>query len=167
VRAALGGPLKLAIAVTFFILGALSGYFIKNLGRPDQTKELWDLHFVGLMQDLGILTAIYEENLDLVRQQSDTSAHAHLLALKMLEGSNSVTVPIETKVRVLNGMYLEWEDRPPFVGPEWDSLTGDWVPEWRKDVKANFDYLKWAHGQCNEHPEYDCKQKRGRRVPAT
>lgn len=161
--------MKPIIAVSFLIIGAALGYLGGTHFGSNTTDEVWDLHFVGLLQDLGNLNSIHEGNIDLVRDQSDISAYAHLLAMRALESERSdpMTVPLQSKIRVLNAMYLEWQARPPFSDQDYENLSGDWVSEWRRGVEENYNYLKWAHEQCQEHPEYDCKASRGRREPAT
>lgn len=161
--------MRTVIGVVFFVLGTLVGIVGSSLLRAESNVEAWDTRIEALMSDVGILVAVEESNLDLIRQITDVSAHANLIALRALDSDRGTepTLPIDAKVRVLNALYLEWKARPPFFEQDRDAESGEWQGEFKRDAEENLNYLKWAHGQCVEHPEYACKQDRDRRAPGS
>ncbi len=162
--------MKKTIPVIFALLiGAIAGHYGTKLDQTSNSQEVWDVHFIGLMDELTDIITIKEGDLEQALSLSNLSALHHLTAIRKLDdslGDKNIT-PVDAKARVLKAIYLEWENQDPFD----DILNGDessgWLLDWKKDFELNMLYLESAHKQCMLHKEYDCKTSRGRRGTKT
>lgn len=144
-----------------FILGAAFGLFASSYGPTDESEKNWDAHFSSVMDNLGVLSYIEKGDIDNARLLANITIDASLNRMRRIEGSpsNSFSLPIDTKVRILNAVYFQWKESPPFQDNESFPGTGEWQDEWRQEHNANLVYLAWAREQCVQNPQYDCKNQ--------
>jgi len=129
-------------------------------GNDNLASQLEDAALMGVLEQVVTLSFLGDGKLDELASFSHVSANRYLHLLQEYDGNISDEAWQQSKIRALSALYLL--HAPDEAAPKVDS-GGD-VEEWQRIVqsraRANTELLKWAHSQCVEHPEYDCKSTR-------